>query len=1000
MACSVSCKTNLLWLSLVLVLSSLSSAFSKNASLEDLGALLSFKDSLNYHSLHNWNSNLTFCKWTGVTCSPRRQRVIELNLTGMGLEGSLSPFLANLSFLRTLDLSNNTFHGSIPPQLGRLFRLRILWLEANQFHGPIPSTIGNCLNLERVGLFLNKFNGSIPANLGACRNLVEFSATENQLDGNIPPEIALIKDLQYLIIGGNNLTGRVPPFLGLNLSGLIILELSGNKLQGPIPSELGMLTQLTVLHIYDNQLAGQIPPSLSNCTALQQLYLNNNSLTGHIPQKLGKLTNLEELLLWGNQLSGTIPKSLANCSQLRVIEVSYNQLTGVVPLDLGRLPLLERLYLSFNYLISGSGFPILFTSLANCSNLQLINLENNLFSGVLPLSIGQLSPKFSIVSFAFNNLEGKIPQQIGNLTGLTLVDLISNHFNGSIPSDLKRLQMLERWYMDDNRLEVIPDEIGQLKAIGEFSVTRNRLSGRIPDTIGSLRQLRRLFLNENQLSGNIPSSIGQSWLLEVLDLSDNRLGGHIPPEVASLPNLQFYFNLSKNMLQGSLPPEIGKMTMVQAIDLSGNRFSGSIPVTIGSCIALQYLNLSGNALTGPVPAALDKLLSLSYIDLSSNNLSGSIPNSLEKLKMLQHLNFSFNNLTGEIPKAGAFINITAASDDALLIRRITIPIAAVSAVVLCSLLVAALLWSRRPKKQSAEDLSLGLGHPRISYEELRSATDGFGERNLLGIGTFGSVHKGILTDGTMVAVKVLNLQNEAAEKSFTTESLVLQFMSNGSLEKLLHPAGDGAGEDACVLSLNDRLKVAIDVAQGMSYLHHDSSVQVVHCDLKPSNVLLDEDMTAHVSDFGIAKITCADSMDSMTSTLALKGSIGYIAPEYGLGGKVSKKGYVYSYGILLLEMLTRKQPTDSMFVGGLNLQNWVKRAFPDRLVEVADNALLKDSSDDGTEEVVAYKCLEQSMGVGLVCTRESSEERPNMRDVVNMLESIRKTFVGSARPSI
>eukprot|EP01018_Ginkgo_biloba_P006960 Gb_28007 [translate_table: standard] len=126
-------------------------------------------------------------------------------------------------------------------------------------------------------------------------------------------------------------------------------------------------------------------------------------------------------------------------------------------------------------------------------------------------------------------------------------------------------------------------------------------------------------------------------------------------------------------------------------------------------------------------------------------------------------------------------------------------------------------------------------------------------------------------------------------------------------------------------------------------MHHDSSVQVVHYNLKTNKVLLDEDMTAHVSNFGIAKITCADSMDSMTSMLVLKGSIGYITPYYGLVGKVSKKGDVYSYSILLLEMMTRKRPTDSMFVGGLNLQNWVNTAFPDRLIEVVENALLKDS---------------------------------------------------------
>ena len=192
----------------------------------------------------------------------------------------------------------------------------------------------------------------------------------------------------------------------------------------------------------------------------------------------------------------------------------------------------------------------------------------------------------------------------------------------------------------------------------------------------------------------------------------------------------------------------------------------------------------------------------------------------------------------------------------------------------------------------------------ISYEDLVKATEGFNEANLIGVGSFGSVYKGILQDGTEFAVKVLKLQNQESYKSFNTEcnvfrkirhqnlirvisscstphfkALVLQLMSNGSLENHLYPTRDeSAKEDILGLNLSHRVQICIDIAHSIAYLHHYCFVQVVHCDIKPSNILLDHNMTAHLSDFGIARLTCANSMDSITSTIALKGSIGYIAP--------------------------------------------------------------------------------------------------------------------------
>eukprot|EP01018_Ginkgo_biloba_P026811 Gb_11935 [translate_table: standard] len=907
--------------------------------------------------------------------------------------------------------SNNTLADHIPPQLGRLSRLRELWLERNQLEGTIRTSLCN------------------------CQNLVNLSIWNNRLTGLIPPKLGQLTKLRLLYLHVNKLTGTIPSSLS-NISTLSHLLLNTNNLSGAIPPQLGIITQLEILQLSDNQLTGQIPASLSNCTRLLTLNLFNNPLAGHIPSEFGaKLAKLQWLSIWGNQLSGNIPNSLANCSQLRLLELSRNRLSGTIPLELGKLPLLEILDLAGNQLMSGNiNLPII-TALTNCSHLKLIELGGNHLTGVLPVSIGQLSTEIYSLGFSENNIGGEIPKQIANLTNLTFLALEFNSFTGRIPSSLGRLRKLERLYLGANKLEGrIPIEIGQVTGLGLLSLHNNMLSARIPDAISNLKQLRYLYLASNYLSGNIPASLGQSWRLEWLDLSDNKLRGKIPPEVAGLQNL-ISFNLSGNMLEGRLPPEVGKMIHVQTIDISNNKLGGKIPATIESCSELQSLNLSWNALQGPIPNSLAHLKSLEDVDLSSNNLSGSIPKSLEKLGMLRHLNLSFNNFSGEIPRAGSFTNLTVASfmgnpglcgqwlnmppcstpthtkqRDHALLKEIVIPVVSITCFIICVSLLSRFLCRRRRQK-SENALALNVGYPKISRRELIDATNGFNEDNLLGVGSFGAVYKAIFRDGRMAAVKVLNLQNEEAHKSFGTEckalgrvrhrnlvkiitscsnlqfkALVLEFMPRGSLEKHLY------SDNVCELNLIERVKIAIDIAHAMEYLHHHLPEQVLHCDLKPANVLLDENMTAHVSDFGIARITCENSMDLYTSTIKVKGSVGYIAPEYGQGGRVSTKGDVYSYGILLLEILTRRRPTDDMFSGSLNLQKSVNMGFPERMVEVVDECLLTSVNDDGQHKI--YECVREMMSVGLACTKEMPQHRPEMTEVVRALESIREAFVG------
>ncbi|XP_047306333.1 probable LRR receptor-like serine/threonine-protein kinase At3g47570 [Impatiens glandulifera] len=292
-------------------------------------------------------------------------------------------------------------------------------------------------------------------------------------------------------------------------------------------------------------------------------------------------------------------------------------------------------------------------------------------------------------------------------------------------------------------------------------------------------------------------------------------------------------------------------------------------------------------------------------------------------------------------------------------------------------------------------------HRMISYSELVRATENFSESNLLGSGSYGVVYRGILADdSTIVAVKVLNLQQEGAYKSFDAEcrvlrsvrhrnlvkvitscsnpefkALILQYMSNGSLDKWLYTQNYR-------LDLLQRLSIMLDVAFALEYLHHGQIEPVIHCDLKPSNVLLNDEMVGHLGDFGIAKILAeGDKTAANTKTL---GTIGYIAPEYGSEGMVSTNGDVYSYGIMLMETMTGKKPTEEMFNESRTLREWVKESYPDSVFEVIDASIFVLGKKD---------CCSSIIEVALNCSREGPGERISMKEVVLTLSKIKQRLL-------
>ncbi|CAL2229002.1 unnamed protein product [Prunus armeniaca] len=372
--------------------------------------------------------------------------------------------------------------------------------------------------------------------------------------------------------------------------------------------------------------------------------------------------------------------------------------------------------------------------------------------------------------------------------------------------------------------------------------------------------------------------------------------------------------MSNNSLTGSLPSEVGDLVHLTELDVSRNKLSGEIPRSLGSCITLARLHLEGNEFAGAIPQSLKDLRGLEEINISRNTLSGQIPKFLSKgVSILGNA-----RLCGGIPKL--FLPTCSSkkprSSQGLLALKVVVPLTcAIAFIITLSFFIALCSMVKMSRGRTVTSHSYKDWKSGVSYFELIQSTNGFSLDNLIGSGSFGSVYKGVLSnDGTIVAMKVLNLQQEGASKSFVDEckalrsirhrnllqiitvcssiddqgndfkSLVFEFMENGSLDAWLCPRDE---EQSRIMRLNimERLNIAIDVASALDYLHHRYETPVVHCDLKLSNVLLDEDMVAHVGDFGLARFLLEASDNSsknQTMSVGLKGSIGYIPPGMSL----------------------------------------------------------------------------------------------------------------------
>ncbi|KAK8919349.1 putative leucine-rich repeat receptor-like serine/threonine-protein kinase [Platanthera zijinensis] len=980
----------------LLIASFILTIFLPVAVSDDRTALLTFLTGLTIPSgreLHGWNSLINICNWTGVSChsAPPPHRVMQLDLSDRGLCGTISPALANLSSLQVLDLSGNLLSGHIPPELCSLSNLRQLSLSSNLLSGAIPSQFGFLNRLLYLDLGGNRLSGEIPITLFCNSTLTA-------------------KSLQYIDLSNNSLSGEIPLFRGNEVCELDI--------------------SLRFLLLWSNNLSGEIPPSLANYSRLEWIDFESNYLNNALPLHVfDKMPSLQFLYLSYNNFSATnvgpFFTSLSNCSQLQELELSGNGLNGELPASIGNLSVnLRHLHLQQNH-FAGSIHP----KISNLVNLTYLNLSNNALNGSIPLEIGGLR-RLERFYLSNNKLTGEIPLSFGKISRLGLLDISGNELSGWIPDSFASLPQLRRLLLNGNRLSgQIPPSLGKCINLEMLDLSYNQLTGNIPAEVAGLQSLK-LYLNlsTNMLQGNLPSEITKMDMVLALDLSQNNLSGVIPPQIGRCLALE-YLNLSMNSFHGQLPSSVGSMPSLKVLDLSSNKLSGGMPESLQSSSALRQLNLSFNNFSGVIPenGVFSLLKGSSFMGnagLCGGHLDGIIkPCETERARRRRNIWKIVLFVVGTLCIFLLFffgLSMVRSSDGR---GRCRLP-----------------SFRRRVLADVDADEEFNFNHcgdyyPRLSYRQLLEATGGFTDTSLIGSGHFGRVYKGTLSGGAKVAVKVLDPKpgTAAVSESFKREcevlrrtrhrnlirivtacsqpdfkALVLPLMPNGSLERWLYP-GDQARRRP-ELSLEVMLKVASDVAEGMAYLHHYSPVKVVHCDLKPSNVLLDGDMTALVADFGIARLVhlgaaggdivgdVASLATCISTTGLLHGSVGYIAPEYGLGDHPSTQGDVYSFGVLLLEIITGKRPTNVVFHEGLTIHEWVKRHFPGNIESILmqhEPSPLNSPSPAAQHDPFDCKkhkrdVILELVNLGLACTQYSPSMRPNMIDVALKLTILKQ----------
>ncbi|WOG86975.1 hypothetical protein DCAR_0206194 [Daucus carota subsp. sativus] len=940
---------------------------------DDILGLIVFKTDLSdpFSHLDSWNQDdASPCSWSYVQCDPVTGRVSGLLLEGLGLSGKIGRGLQKLQHLKVLSMSMNNISGAISPELGLIPSLETLDLSKNSLSGSIdPSSLTN-----------------------------------------------LVSSVRFLDFSENQLSGPLPDNLFENCSSLRSLSLAGNSFQGPIPSTLTECRSLNYLNLSNNHFSGNLNfvSGFWTLNRLRVLDLSHNALTGPVPNGVAAIHYLKELKLQGNQFSGSVPADIGLCPHLIKLDLCDNVFTGTLPNSLQRLKSLKYLSICKNML--DGDFP---EWIGEMSSLEYIDFSSNGFKGFLPSSIGDLK-SLTYLSLADNSINGSIPVSLFSL-GLSQVDLSGNELSGSIPSASSKLfESLEVMDLSANQLtQNIPEEMGLFSKLRYLNLSYNNLESRIPPELGYSQNLTVLDLSYSAFFGSIPGDICDSGSLGILQLDGNSLTGPVPEAIGNCSSL-YLLSLSHNNLSNSIPRSISKLKRLKILKLEYNELSGEIPQELGKMENLLAVNISYNKLIGRLPVggifpSLNPSALNGNLGICSPLLKGPCKMNSPKPLVIDPFSYGYQNggentedaskRPKEYPQhkflsVSAIISISAA----VLIAAgvLVISLLNISARRRLTFIENSLESFCSSSTRSGTTLSSGKliwFNSKTSPDWNLSAEMLLNKATEIGGGVFGTVYRASFGDNgrNVAAIKKLATSNIIqSQEDFDREVrilgkarhpnlvelrgyywtpdlklLVTNYEQNGSLQAKL--------QESPPLSWSNRFKIIMGTAKGLAHLHHSFRPPIIHYNIKPSNILLDENLNPKLSDFGLTRLL--RKLENHVVSNRFKSALGYVAPELACQSlRVNEKCDIYGFGVLILELVTGRRPVEYGEDNVVVLNDHVRILLEQGNVLDCVDPGMSDYPEDEVSPVLK---------LALVCTSHVPSDRPSMSDVVQILQVIK-----------